>query len=107
MIRADGCDLRNDHTQLVPAERFNRGLAKLHDRIDRGDVLDAGAPRDGGEIGDAGCGVRIESAGREEAAVVEDEVDEVPWSIPRQRRKRAEIHEYGTIAVEHDDRFAR
>jgi len=45
-----------------------------HHRIDRGDMLDAGAARDRREIRDAGGRVRVEPSSRKQAAVVEDDV---------------------------------
>ena len=77
VIRADGRDLRHDHAQIVSRERVDGRFAEGHHRIDRGDVLDAGASRNGREIGDARRGVRVEATGREQAAVVENDVHEI------------------------------
>ena len=59
----------------------------------------------GGHAGQVGPGGRRrgEAAHRKQALVVEDDVQEVPGPVPRQRAQPAEIHEHGAVAVEHDD----
>ena len=36
MVRADGCDLRDNHAEVVARKRLDRGVAEAQHRIDRG-----------------------------------------------------------------------
>src|SRR4051794_28831973 len=60
VVRSDRRDLRDNHAQIVSRQRLDRRLAERQDRVDRRDLLDAGAARDRGEIGHAAGGVRVE-----------------------------------------------
>src|SRR5690349_15636347 len=107
VVRADGGDLGDHDAEAAARERVDRRLAELHHRIDGRDVLDSRGTRHSRQIGDARRGMRVEPTGREQAAVVEHEVDEVCRPVPRQRRERSEIHQQRTVAVEDHDALVR
>src|SRR5581483_187670 len=107
VIRPDGRHPGDDHAEIAPRERLDRRLAECEHRVDRGNVLDARGARDRGEIRDAAGRMRLEPAGRQQAAVVEDEEHQVTRPLARERREHAEVHQHRPVAVEHDDRLAR
>src|SRR5215207_6538136 len=74
--RGYGVDFRDDAGEVVTLDGGRDRLAQLVERTngDGGGV--AGGPGDGGEVG-AARGRRRRASGREEALVIEDDVDQV------------------------------
>src|SRR6185437_15764857 len=91
--------------QIVALERGDERFTETDSRIHCGDMLDAGAARDRGDVGDPRSRVRIESACREQAAVVEYYMNEVLRPVACERCERAEVHEHRTVAIEYDNTF--
>ncbi len=103
IIGARGLDPGDDHAQGVALEGLHHRLAEGHLFVDRGDVLDAGAPGHLGQVGHARGRMRFEAPGGQKAPVVEYDVDQVRGTIAGQRGEGAQIHQDRAVAVQDHD----
>ena len=64
-----------------------------------------GAASDEGQVGQAGSGMGGKAAGREQAAIVKDDVEQVARPVTRQGCQRPQVHQDRPVAIQHHDLF--